>query len=130
MPELLASFAGAVRCERSGAAPGFTLSGVSAAPPGDEITLVFPAAAPLNLPATLEGARVERLASGEYRISSAAREWRFSAGTAEVHAEVAAAFYRALPPRPVPWLKRVLWSLLLSLAATRAGLNTLRRLRR
>jgi hypothetical protein len=129
MAERLATFRGAVRSARAEGVPGFTLAGVSAEPAGEPTTLVFPVPAPADLPAALEDACIERLAPGEYRISSTAGAWRIAAATAEVHAEVAVAFYRAVPPRPAPWLKRLFWSVVLTLAASRAGLAALRRLR-
>jgi hypothetical protein len=47
-----------------------------------------------------------------------------------LHRDLAAQFYRAIPPRPAPWAKRVFWRLVLGLAASRAGLALLRALRR
>jgi len=40
---------------------------------------------------------------------------------AHIHREVAGAFYKALPPRPVPLRKRLFWRVMLGLAATSAG---------
>lgn len=128
MPERLATLRGPVSCARAAGVPGFTLSGVSAQ--GEPTTLVFPAPAPADLPATLTDAHVEWLAPGEYRISGAGGTWRIAAATVEVHADVGGAFYRAVPPRPAPWVKHCFWSLVLTLAASRAGLAVLRRLRR
>ncbi len=47
-----------------------------------------------------------------------------------LHREIAAQFYRAIPPRPVPLLKRWFWRVVLALATSRAGLAALRVLRR
>jgi hypothetical protein len=47
-----------------------------------------------------------------------------------LHREIAPQFYRAIPPRPAPWAKRVFWRMVLALAASRAGLALLRALRR
>jgi hypothetical protein len=44
--------------------------------------------------------------------------------------EIAAEFYRALPPRPVPAGKRFLLRVVFSLARSRAGFALLRALRR
>jgi hypothetical protein len=130
MPERLATFRGPVGCARAAGVPGFTLAGITAERPGEPTTLVFPVPAPADLPATLEDACIEQLAAGEYRISAAGGTWRLAAATVEVHGEVADAFYRAVPPRPAPWTKRLFWSVVLTLAASRAGLAALRRLRR
>jgi hypothetical protein len=47
-----------------------------------------------------------------------------------VHRDIAVPFYRAIPPRRVPLVKRIFWRVVLALAATRTGLALLRRLRR
>jgi len=130
MPEPIATFRGPVSCTRSAGLPGFALAGLTAERPGEPATLVFPAPAPADLPARLEDARIEQLAAGEYRISTAAAAWRIASAAPEMQREVAAAFYRAIPPRRAPWLRRTLWSAVLTLAASRAGLAVLRRLRR
>lgn len=129
MPERLITFRGMVSCVRSAGVPGFALAGRSAERDGEPTTLVFPVPAPADLPQTLQDAWGEQLAPREFRIGSAAGAWRITAATAEVHAEVADAFYRAVPPRAVPWTKRLFWSVVLRLAASRAGLAALRRLR-
>ena len=130
MPERVASFAGEVRCRRSAAVPGFTLCGVTAERPGEPTTLTFAAQAPADLPDTLAAVSVERLAAGAYRIAAGARSWTIAARGVELHREVAPAFYAALPPRPAPRARRLLWRLVLALAASRLGLAALRRLRR
>ncbi len=58
------------------------------------------------------------------------REWVIAAAAVHLHHEIAAQFYRAIPPRPVPPSRRWLWRIVLALAATRAGLAVLRALRR
>jgi hypothetical protein len=47
-----------------------------------------------------------------------------------LHREIAAPFYAAIPPRQPPWGKRLFWRVVLSLAATGAGLALLKALRR
>ena len=130
MPEPIARFLGPVSCTRGAGLAGFTLAGLTAERPGEPTTLVFPVPVPPDMPASLEDTLIERLSAGEYRISGAAGAWRIASPVLEVHREVAAAFYAALPPRRPPWLKRALWSVLLALAASRCGLAVLRRLRR
>ncbi len=129
MPELLATFPGPVACRRGEAVPGFTLSGETAERPGEPTTLTFAGTAPADLPETLAAVRVERATAGEYVIAAGTRSWTIAGGV-ELHREVAPAFYRALPPRPMPWARRLSLRAMLALAATRAGLALLRRLRR
>ena len=130
MPEVLASFRGPVRAGRATGPLGLTLSGDTREAPGAATVLAFSAAAPPDLPDSLADARVERLAPGEYRITSGAREWRLAARAAHLTRETAAEFYRALPPRPVPAAKRFILRLVFALAASRAGFALLRALRR
>jgi hypothetical protein len=130
MPELLASFHGPVTCTRAAGVPGLTLSGRTAGPGGGQAALAFSAAAPADLPEVLQDAVVERVSSSQYRIASTPREWLISASATHLHREVAAQFYRAVPPRPAPWRKRLFWRAVLALAASRAGLAVLRLLRR
>ena len=130
MPERLATFRGPVSCTRAPGVPGLTLSGSTAERAGEATSLAFSAAAPDDLPDTLQDAVVEELAGGRYRIRSVPHEWLISASAVHLHREIAAEFYRAIPPRRVPWTKRVFWKVVLVLAASRAGLAVLRALRR
>ncbi|HXW74433.1 MAG TPA: hypothetical protein VEK10_06435 [Steroidobacteraceae bacterium] len=130
MPEPLATFRGAVSCRCAPDIPGLTLSGDTAEAPGEKTALAFSAAAPAQFPDSLQDARVERQSPGRYRISSATGEWFIDARAVHLHREIAADFYRAIPPRRVPWRKRLFWRLVLTLAASRAGLTLLRMLRR
>lgn len=128
MSEALVRFAGAVRCERGSGALRLTLTGTGAEPPAQPVTVAFAAAAPAGLPALLEDAVVEQSAGG-FRIASAAGAWTLAAPTAHVHRDVTVPFYRALPPRPVPFGKRVFWRLVLLLAGSEGGMALLRALR-
>jgi hypothetical protein len=130
MPEPLVSFRGAVRCARARGPLGVTLSGETPERPGEPTALAFSAAAPPGLPESLDDAVVERLGADQYRISSPPREWLIAAPAVHLHREIAAQFYRVIPPRPVPLPKRWLWRVVLALAASRAGLAALRALRR
>jgi hypothetical protein len=130
MPEPLATFRGRVTCTRTAGVPVLTLNGNSAQAPGGEMALAFSATAVPDLPDTLQDVTVEQLGDGQYRIVSAPHEWLISASAAHLHREIAAQFYRAIPPRPVPWRMRVFWRAVLTLAATGAGLAALRALRR
>jgi hypothetical protein len=46
-----------------------------------------------------------------------------------VHREIATAFYGAIPPRRVPWTKRLFWGLVLGLAGSSWGKRVLLALR-
>ena len=135
MPEgedaILARFSGAVSCARSSHGPlGLTLTGRAADAGGEEIEVAFAGAAPADLPQRLEDAVIARAGPGEYRIASAARVWTLAARSVHVHREVAAAFYRAIPPRPAPLARRMLYGLMIALARSRAGIALIRALRR
>ncbi len=123
-------FAGPVLCRRAAAPFALTLSGAAAAPTAGSLTLTFSGGIPDDVPPTLSGASVEPAGPAGYRIVSGAREWQVTGGSLSATREVAEAFYRALPPRPVPAAKRFVWRLILALAASRAGLVLLRALRR
>jgi hypothetical protein len=130
MPEVIVRLGGRISCQRGAAPLGLTLSGRTAAAPAEPVTLAFSGAAPAQLPATLTDALIERLDARRYRITSAQQVWDIEARALHVHIEVAGPFYAALPPRRVPLAKRLLWTALLALAASRAGLKLLAALRR
>jgi len=129
MPEVLASFAGPVRCSRAAQVPGLTLQGDTAEAPGEHTTLAFSAAAPADLPAALPETVVEHLGGAHYRIRAAGREWLIEAPAVHLHREIAGPFYRAIPARPAPWSKRLFFRAVLALAASRAGIAALRAVR-
>ena len=130
MAERLATFRGTVHCRRAPTVPGLTLSGGTAEAPEEPTALAFSAAAPADLPDTLQDAVVDHLEDTHYRIGAGQREWLIDAPAVHLHREIAAQFYRAIPPRPAPWAKRLFWGVVLSLAASRTGLLVLRALRR
>ena len=139
MSEPLATFRGTVAARRAVHAPlGLTLIGTSAGSAthaGEPTQLAFSGAAPAALPAELRDVAVSQPDGGQYRLDGTNAggergEWLLVARAAHLHHDVGAAFYRALPPRPVPWSRRLLWALLLRLAASRAGLSLLAALRR
>jgi hypothetical protein len=129
MSEVLARLGGAVSCTRAPDIATLSLHGVSADARPEETTITFSAPGVLDLPATLADVLVERLGAHEYRISAAPRVWQFTARAAHVHREVAAQFYQAIPPRPVPAGKRLFWRTVLMLAANRGAFALLRKLR-
>ena len=130
MPERLATFCGVVHCRRAHSVPGLTLSGTTAEAPEEPTALAFSATAPADLPAELQDAVVDDLGGAQYRIGAEQREWLIASPAVHLHRDLGAQFYRAIPPRPAPWAKRVVWRVVLSLAASRAGLALLRALRR
>jgi hypothetical protein len=131
IPTPVAEFRGKVRILRTPQAPlAVTLIGSSAAPPGEEIQLTFAGSAPPELPEVLEDARVERSGPGTFDVLSGAETFRIEARSVHVHLDVGREFYRAIPGRPVPVLRRLLLSAALLLARSRAGLSLMRALRR
>jgi hypothetical protein len=130
-PYRVAAFRGGVSCRRDPTGPlRLTLIGWTEDHPEEKVSLAFSGQAPDALPDVLEDATVDWLGNGQYRISSGPREWLVTAGSVHVHREIAAVFYRAIPPRHVPWSKRVFWRLVLGLAASKLGKRLLLALRR
>jgi hypothetical protein len=82
----------------------------------ENVKVAFSCPAPADLPAELEDAELELLADNRHRLTSGDRSWSLH-GPVHVHREVSSAFYKALPPRPVPWRKRLFWRVMLALAA-------------
>jgi len=110
-------FRGWISCRRDGEGPlGLILVGRTEEQPSESVQLAFSCPTPVDLPDALEDAMVEKLEDHTYRLSSGDRSWTLRA-VAHVHREATIAFYKALPPRPVPWRKRVFWRVMLALAA-------------
>ncbi|MGP8032851.1 MAG: hypothetical protein ACLPQ6_01810 [Steroidobacteraceae bacterium] len=127
----VAEFRGTVRCRRPAHAPvGLELSGRAADAPGEELTLAFTAVARTDLPEIIEDAVVEHSGEGEFRVRSGTRTWVVAARAVHAHRDVGAAFYRAIPPRRAPFMRRLLLRTALSIAGSRAGLAVVRALRR
>jgi hypothetical protein len=122
---LLASFRGPVRCAPLPDAPLFTLHGIT--PEGEPLTVTLGAGLPAGLPAMLESPCIERRGDA-CLIRAGGREWPVAAGAVHLHRDVPS-FYRGIQPRVPAWHKRLMWRLLLALAARPLGLSLLRRLR-
>jgi hypothetical protein len=97
--------------------------------PEEWVSVAFSGRAPETLPEVLEDPTVHRVDERRYRISCTPREWTVEAGAVHVHREIASAFYRAIPPRTVPWGKRVFFRLLLALMGNSFGKKILLALR-
>lgn len=112
-------FRGWISCRRDGCGPlGLTLVGQTVDRPEEVVHYAFSCPAPLDMPEALEDVVVERLDERRYRITSGDRAWILEAA-GHLHREIAGAFYRAIPPRDVPWRKRVFWNVVLKLAKWR-----------
>jgi hypothetical protein len=123
-------FRGWISCRRDGEGPlGLILVGRATQHRREEaVQVAFSCPAPADLPEALEDARLEFLGGHRYRLTSGARSWALQ-GAVHVHREVASAFYKALPPRPVPWSKRLFWRVMLGLASSPFGRRLLLRSR-
>ncbi|MEJ1964447.1 MAG: hypothetical protein WDO56_24045 [Gammaproteobacteria bacterium] len=121
-------FRGWISCRRDGEGPlGLILVGHTSQHRRDEaVQIAFSCPAPADIPDALEDARVEFLGDNQYRLTSGGKSWALQ-GAAHVHREVAGAFYKALPPRPVPLRKRLFWRVMLALAANPLGRKLLLR---
>jgi hypothetical protein len=121
-------FRGWISCRRDGEGPlGLILVGRTSQHRREEaVQIAFSCPAPVDLPEALEDARVEFLSDRLHRLTSGDKSWTLE-GPAHVHREVAGAFYKAIPPRPVPWRKRLFWRVMLGLASNRLGRRLLLR---
>lgn len=127
----VAQFRGSVRCRRTPGGPlAFELSGHTAEPDEEQLTLAFTGEPPADLPETLSDALIEQSGAGEFRVISGARVWLVAARSVHAHRDVRAAFYRAIPPRPAPLMRRLLLRSSLTIAASALGLKLVRLLRR
>jgi hypothetical protein len=74
-----------------------------------------------QLPASLADVIVEASAAPEVLLHSGAQVWRLRCSTWQLHRDVGATFYAAIPPRPTPWSRRLGWRVLLGIAGTAPG---------
>jgi hypothetical protein len=121
-------FRGWISCRRDGEGPlGLILVGRTTQHRREEaVQIAFSCPAPVDLPEALEDARLEFLGGRRHRLTSGDKSWTLE-GPVHVHRDVAGAFYKAIPPRPVPWRKRVFWRVMLGLARTPLGRRLLLR---
>lgn len=131
MPDRVVKFRGGVSCRRDSSGPlGLTLIGWTTEHPDERVSLAFSGRAPDTLPEVLEDPTVDCVGQGKYRIATGPREWTIEVTALHLHREVAVPFYEAIPPRTVPWSKRLFWGLVLGLAASSWGKRLLLALRR
>jgi hypothetical protein len=133
-PTELLGFDGVVECRHLAGAIALRLRGPAEAPPGRSAVtsvteLLFAGVRdPLPaLPAQLHEARVLqvpssaapgvglRAATAVYRIQAREGQFELRAHSVQLHREVAAAFFRAVPAAPVPGAVRFGWGALLAL---------------
>ncbi|HEY8052345.1 MAG TPA: hypothetical protein VIE42_06020 [Steroidobacteraceae bacterium] len=130
MSEPLVTFRGPVKVLGASGALGLTLAGVAGEGAGEATALAFTGAGAVSLPDALTDLAVVTAGAARYRLAGPAGEWQVEATAVHLHHDVSAEFYRVLPPRPVPFTKRCLWAVVLTLAKSRAGLGLLAALRR
>jgi len=125
---LLAAFRGAVTCSRTAGA--LTLSGAAADSADDRLILTLISSSIPDIPDSLTAVILTAVGEHRYRIASASRDLVVEATSLHLHRDIGTAFYRALPPRPVPLRKRLFWLAVLWLAGSRTGKLVLSALRR
>jgi len=131
-------FAGPVRCRNEGPPLALTLVGRTVGTPEELLSVAFAfegasafegVSLPL-LPEVLESPCVRRAGSTGFRIWSGSTHWDVPALACHLHRDVGPAFYKAIAPRKASWSRRLLWSILLGLAAHPVGKRLLLTLRR
>jgi hypothetical protein len=125
---LLAAFRGTVNCRRT--AEALILSGPAADSADDRLILTLVSPSIPAIPESLTAVILTAAGEHRYRISSGSGDLVVEARSLHVHRDIGTAFYRAVPPRPVPLRKRAFWSLVLWLAGSRTGKQILASLRR
>jgi hypothetical protein len=124
VPAEILRFEGPVKWEAGPGPAGLTLLGRIVEPDGQttaaQLSLICREAP--DLPANLlQDLTVETPSAGEVLLRSGAREWRVHCNTWQLHRDVGETFYAAIPPRRMPWTRRLSWRLLLGVAATSPG---------
>jgi hypothetical protein len=130
VPSQIVRFIGPVKWEAGPGPAGITLLGKIVEADGRTTT------AQLSLsglespppPPILNDLIFEALTAQDMVLRSGGAEWRVRGTTWQLHRDVGAAFFAAIPPRPTPWARRLGWAALLGLAAVRPGRWLLMRL--
>jgi hypothetical protein len=118
-----------VAWRESAAAPRLTLRGRDARAPHDPLSVACNGTAGGELPPQLGDVLIEPDVAGGYRLTSGAQTLQLAPGALHVHRDVGIAFYRAIPPRRPPWLRRLFWNAVVRLARSALALRLLRALR-
>ena len=131
-PPQIIRFNGPVKCVAGPGRAGITLIGHVVEPDGASTPaqLAVNCLEPAQLPPTLHDVTFEALTAQDMLLRSAAREWRLRATAWQLHRDVGAMFYAAVPPRRTPWSRSLTWSVLLGIAAIAPGRWLLARLAR
>jgi hypothetical protein len=116
-------FAGPVKAAPGPGRGGITLLGQLAEPDGTstpaQLSLICEQVP--SLPDELNDVIFEALTAPQIALRDGAREWRIDCVTWQLHRDVGAMFYAAVPPRVAPWTRRLAWRALLGTAATAPG---------
>jgi len=122
-PPQIFRFNGPVKWVPGPGRTGITLLGILAEPAGaaTAVQLSLSCIAAPELPQPLNDVTVEALTAQDVLLRGGAREWRLPCTTWQLHRDVGAMFYAAIPPRRTPWSRRATWRVLLGIAATAPG---------
>jgi hypothetical protein len=125
-------FNGPVRCVAGPGRMGVTLVGRIVETDGATTAaqLSLHGLEPAQLPPTLNDVAFQALSAQEMLLRSGAREWSVRGNGWQLHRDVGAMFYAAIPPRRTPWTRRLAWSAMLHIAAIGPGRWLLARLAR
>ena len=85
---------------------------------------------PAQLPPTLNDVVLQALTAQDMLLRSGDREWPVRGTAWQLHRDVGAMFYAAIPPRRTPWARRLAWSAMLRIAGIGPGRWLLARLGR
>ena len=129
-PLQIVRFDGPVKWEAGPGHAGMTLVGKIVESDGRRTTaqLSLSGLVPPPLPPILDDLIFEALTAQDMVLRSGAAEWKVRVTAWQLHRDVGAAFFAAIPPRPTPWARRLGWTVLLALAAIRPGRWLLMRL--
>jgi hypothetical protein len=120
-PSQIVRFAGPVSWQPGPGAAGITLLGTLDEPGATPAQLSLIGTEAVQLPANLTNVTAEVSPAAGVVLRAAACEWRIPCRSWQLHRDVGATFYVAVPPRPTPWSRRLTWRVLLGVAATAPG---------
>jgi hypothetical protein len=123
LPSQIIRFKGPAHWVRGPGSAGITLLGTIEEADGrvTAAELSLSGVPSLQLPPVLPDLSVESPAAQDLVLRSGTREWQVRCHTWQLHRDVGASFYAAVPPRRMPWSRRAAWRLMLALAATAPG---------